>query len=129
VGFIYTERNIFNGETVMKRATALLLAGLFSTLPTLAQAGAWSVDTRNNCKIWNADPHPGETVSWSGACYNGMGVGPGQVQWSINGKPNGKYIGSLLEGRKHGKGKIILPNGSVEEHTFVLGEKTPHMFW
>ncbi|OAN56032.1 hypothetical protein A6A04_10785 [Paramagnetospirillum marisnigri] len=113
----------------MRNLKALVLFGAVLAFPSVALAGGWAVDTASNCKVWNDFPEPGETVSWTGACYNGLAVGQGKVVWSIRGKAYEQYIGGMLEGRKHGKGKIIRADGDVEEATFVLGHRTPHMFW
>ena len=108
---------------------ALVLFGALVAFPSIAQAGGWATDAASGCKIGNDSPVPGETVTWTGACYNGLAMGQGKVQWFYNGKPYESYVGGMLEGRKHGKGRITRADGEVEEATFVLGHPTPHMFW
>jgi hypothetical protein len=41
----------------------------------------WKVDARNGCWVWNADPQPGETVTWSGRCPRGPAQGQGRGEW------------------------------------------------
>ena len=45
----------------------------------------WIADS-NGCKIWNPNPKPNETVTWSGACVGGFGSGAGVLQWFENGR-------------------------------------------
>ena len=49
----------------------------------LAQSGrpGWVVDARNGCWVWAAEPPPGVTVSWIGACPHGPASGTGTVEW------------------------------------------------
>ena len=113
----------------MKIAKALIVFSALAVFPVAAQAGGWATDTGSGCKVWNEDPRSGETMTWTGACYNGLAMGQGKVQWFLRGAPAGSYVGGMLEGRKHGKGRVIRADGSSEDGTFVLGERTPHMFW
>ena len=37
-------------------------------------AGDWMADSKG-CKVWNNNPIEGETVTWSGACKDGLAEG------------------------------------------------------
>ena len=108
-----------------------LLIGTVTTA-TPAHAGAWVVDSKSGCQIWNPNPQLDESVSWSGSCANGHAEGRGVAQWSRNGKPGetdegewrngrqvnegtqswstGRYHGELLDGEPNGHGTLTLQN-------------------
>jgi hypothetical protein len=61
----------------------------------------WFPTDKINCLVWNPEPQPLETVTWSGECSNGKVNGIGILSWS-NGD---KYIGEYKDGNMHGQGK------------------------
>ena len=78
----------------------------------------WIEDTVSQC--WAANPHPegNETISWSGACENGLLSGPGTLTWSQNGRISARDEGTFREGRLAGKGKISTADGATYEGDF-----------
>ena len=60
----------------------------------------WFPTDKINCLVWNPEPQPLETVTWSGECSNGKVNGIGILSWS-NGD---KYIGEYKDGNMHGQG-------------------------
>ena len=60
----------------------------------------WFPTDKINCLVWNPEPQPLETVTWSGECSNGKANGIGILSWS-NGD---KYIGDYKDGNMHGQG-------------------------
>ena len=68
------------------------------------RAGGFVADAKTGCKIWNPHPQPNETVSWSGACVNGLAQGSGNLQWLNDNKPYEKDEGEWKEGRQSGRG-------------------------
>jgi hypothetical protein len=83
---------------------------------TLAQPGrpGWTVDARNGCWVWNAAPQPGATVTWDGACPRGPAEGPGsgEWRWTADGRALvARFEGPRVNGRQHGQGIYISPNG------------------
>src|SRR5262245_61361564 len=74
----------------------------------------WVVDSRKGCWLWNADPQPNETVTWSGACGpDGRATGKGTAEWFLDGKPDGRYEGELRDGKLHGRGVYTWTTGNV----------------
>lgn len=71
---------------------------------------SWIADSRG-CRIANPFPQPGETVTWSGECSNGLADGEGVMQWFIDGKPLDRYEGSLKDGWAEGKGMLVREGG------------------
>jgi hypothetical protein len=95
-----------------------------------AHAGAWVIDNKSGCQVWNPNPQLDESVSWSGSCANGRAEGTGIAQWSRNGNPSetdegewrngrqvnagtqswstGRYEGELSDGEPNGHGVLTL---------------------
>jgi hypothetical protein len=51
----------------------------------VSPAGTFVADPNNGCKVWNTHPLPDETVSWSGACVNGLAQGPSKGPAAFSG--------------------------------------------
>ena len=66
----------------------------------------WFATDKINCFVWNPQPQPQETVTWSGECSNGKVNGVGILSWS-NGD---KYIGEYQDGNMHGQGTYAWEN-------------------
>lgn len=93
---------------------------LFKTSP--AFSGEWIIDNDTNCKIWNGNPSPGESVKWSGQCLNEKATGQGVLQWYLNGNANGRYEGEYRDGKENGKGVYTWKNGDRYEGDWVDGK-------
>ena len=85
----------------------LLLAILLVAGPALAQApspDSWIADSKTGCKIRNPAPQPRESVTWSGACPNGIAEGTGVLQWFDDDRPTDRYEGEVRDGWENGRG-------------------------
>jgi hypothetical protein len=71
----------------------------------------WITATNQPCKIWNPEPQPNESVTWSGSCTDGFASGKGVLRWTENGKPDLEFDGEYANGRRNGPGVIITPDG------------------
>jgi hypothetical protein len=78
----------------------------------------WIVDAATGCRMWNVFPVPGVTVSWSGACQNGVAQGQGVAQWFREGKPNSRYEGEYRDGKASGRGVLTAMSGNRYEGDF-----------
>ncbi|MFZ6770469.1 hypothetical protein ACO0LM_25720 [Undibacterium sp. Di26W] len=74
-------------------------------------AGDWISDQDNNCKIWNDNPLPGETIRWSGKCLNGKAEGKGIVTWYVYAVLRSEHEGIYREGKTNGQGISTWPGG------------------
>tara|TARA_B100000676_G_C18046231_1_gene828156 strand:- start:162 stop:788 length:627 start_codon:yes stop_codon:yes gene_type:complete len=103
-------------------AAKVLAAGLFGVMLSVfsveALAGAWILDPRSGCRVWNLFPLPNETVRWLGACKEGKASGRGKLHWTLNGKPNGRYEGYYVEGYRSGPGTFYFQNGNRHNGTY-----------
>ena len=73
--------------TLCRVAATTLSAGIVA-MAVPAHAGAWVVDAKSGCQVWNPNPQLEELVAWSGSCANGRAEGPGVAQWSKDGSPS-----------------------------------------
>lgn len=78
----------------------------------------WIEDTVTHCWAANPNPEGGETISWSGACADGLLSGPGTLTWTQNGRVTGRDEGSFKEGRLTGHGRIISSDGTTYDGEF-----------
>jgi hypothetical protein len=72
----------------------------------------WIADARTGCQVWNTDPRPGETITWSGACAGGRATGPGILQWFENGHPMVRVEAEFRDGQSLGRGTFAWPDGA-----------------
>jgi hypothetical protein len=85
------------------RIVLALIALIMGAGNALAQGkGAWFADAKTGCKFWENDPEPGETITWSGKCVNGIVEGPGTLEIFIKGKPNQHFEGMMKGGKANG---------------------------
>ena len=87
--------------------------------PIGVKAGEWTADNKTNCKVWNNDPQPNESVSWSGECVNGYASGSGILIWYKEGKETDRYEGQMNNGKRTGKGAYTWADGGKYVGDFV----------
>ena len=72
-------------EVFAVKTTHLVLACLLLTLPDMVMAdehnGAWWKAEGTGCLVWNHDPQPQVTVTWTGDCVGGKAGGYGKKVW------------------------------------------------
>jgi hypothetical protein len=105
---------------------ALAGAALACSLPAAAQdrtaSPDWITATNQNCKIWNPEPQPNESVTWSGGCKDGLASGKGVLRWTEDGKPDAVFEGEYANGKRNGAGVLTLPDGRREAGTWANDE-------
>ena len=85
--------------TLCRIAATTLSAGIVATVVP-AYAGAWVIDVKSRCQVWNPNPQLEESVAWSGSCANGRAEGHGVAQWSKGGSPSETDEGEWRDGRQ-----------------------------
>ena len=105
-------------------ATAAIL---FVSFEAAAQTGSpaspgWITATNKPCKIWNPEPQPNESVTWSGPCKDGLASGKGVLRWTENGKPDVQFDGQYANGKRNGPGVMITPDGHRTEGNWADDE-------
>jgi hypothetical protein len=106
-------------EGVIAVAAILLLAGQAMAQGNRSAAPDWITATNQPCKIWNPEPQPNESVTWSGECKDGYASGQGVLKWTENGKPDAEYDGGYANGKRNGRGVLITPDGQRVEGVWV----------
>lgn len=100
---------------VIARVVIVVSCILIAAASARAQAPppgpGWITDTRTGCRIWNTNPKPNLTVSWSGPCQNRVAQGHGVLQWFANDRPADRYEGDLVAGKFDGQGSYISADG------------------
>lgn len=100
----------------------VLLFGI--STPNALATGNWIISTDGGCKVYNREPQPNETITWSGKCVNGYAQGYGKVEWHVNSELHSTYIGDYHQGHMHGKGTITYVDGG--EYTGDWKESKRH---
>ena len=85
-------------------------------------APGWITATNQPCKIWNPQPQPNESVTWSGPCQGGFASGKGILHWTEHGKPDAEFDGEYAKGKRNGFGVIITPDGQRTEGDWANDE-------
>jgi hypothetical protein len=86
----------------------------------------WTVDARNGCWVWNADPHPDQVVVWNGPCPRGPAEGPGSGEWrnprhGLRGVD--RFSGVMRNGRLEGQGTYVWSYGDRYEGEWRNGRR------
>lgn len=92
---------------------------VLALVPAPAFAGQW-VKTDKGCVVWNSDPKPGDTATWTGACADGKVSGKGKLTWK-NGSQASTYVGSYKSGKRNGMGRFDDGSGNWYSGPFVDG--------
>ena len=119
----------------------ILLLSLIFIGRSYASGTYQHTDDRKKSLVWNNDPKPGDTATWSGARdAEGYATGPGTLTWSrldrgfstgsnvtITRKrtPISSYSGMMVRGKLDG-GVSTVDRGKTYHATFVDGQKTGH---
>ena len=77
----------------------------------------WIIVENQPCQMYNSNPQPEETVTWSGACVDGKTSGRGRAVWRL---PDGESVfeGEHRDGKRHGQGIETWSDGRRFEGEF-----------
>ena len=79
------------------------------------------LDPRTRCAVWVSDPHPDETVRWSGRCRNGAAQGQGDLLRQVGDRVTSLVSGHFEGGRLNGPAVVTLGQGWRVEAEFTAG--------
>lgn len=114
------------------RELLIIAAGAFLALrfsPASANAEDLYLPDVNGCKVYDHNPQPNETVTWSGRCLDGYADGSGVVQWLQGGIPVSRSEGTLVRGRFEGHVSIASASGARFDGSFHDGERFGKGIW
>jgi hypothetical protein len=107
----------------MKAQAVIVFAVMFVVAQAAAQPEKpkpdWITTTNQPCKVWNPEPQPDESVTWSGDCKDGLATGKGSLRWTENGKPDVEFDGEYRNGKRNGHGVMSTPDGDHVEGVWV----------
>ena len=91
------------------------VGGAFSSLGGGESKGMYmELENHPGCTVWNTNPKPDETVSWSGVCVDGKPDGKGEVVWHIRedgrlrtSKEEGSFVNGKRDGRWKGRSRGV----------------------
>ncbi len=91
-----------------------------------AGVACWmELSQKPGCYVWNPNPQPGETVTWTGACAGGKAQGTGTLTWAHDAGAQTSN-GRLVDGEYNGHWVLRDEEGTVSEGYFVDGEENGH---
>jgi hypothetical protein len=113
---------------IMRRWAVLTTGLLLISVPMFGQStvGDWIADAHTGCKVWDANPQPNESVTWSCACQNGLAQGRGVLDWFQDGKPSEHGEGEWRDGMRTGYGMYAMANGERYDGAWQDGSKNGH---
>jgi hypothetical protein len=107
-------------------ATAILFVVSRATAQTgNSSSPDWIKTSNRPCKVWNPEPQPDESVTWSGECKDGFASGKGVSLWTENGQPDAIFIGEYENGKRNGHGMLITADGDRIEGDWVNDKLLP----
>jgi hypothetical protein len=103
---------------------------LIVSIPAIAAvdnsaSSGWTTASNMPCKVWNPEPQPNESVTWSGGCKDGLASGKGILRWTENGKPDVEFAGEYADGKRNGAGVMTMPDGQRTIGTWEDDELIP----
>ena len=81
----------------------------------------WIVTENQPCQLYNPEPEPGETVTWSGGCADGKATGEGRIVWRGS-YGESVYEGTMHNGKVHGYGTYAYSSGNRYQGEFRDGK-------
>ena len=72
------------------------------------------IGNQPGCHVWNPDPQPNKTITWSGICVDGVASGEGRIVWRDKERTI-TYAGEVQDGKYNGRGTHTWPNGNRYE--------------
>src|SRR5262245_60868728 len=85
--------------------------------------GTWLTDQRTTCRVWDPNPKPKESITWSGACQNGLAEGQGTLEWFEDGKSTEIDQGDFQDGKMSGHNVLTFATGERFEGEFRDSER------
>ena len=91
-----------------------------------AGSACWmEIAQQPECYVWNENPQPADSVTWTGECAGGLAQGTGTLTWTSDGNQQTE-TGRLQNGTYNGYWVIRFPSGQIQEGPYVDGEQNGH---
>lgn len=118
-------KQIIGRSALLLMALGCSTAGNAQTKEPLMTPGAFVADPVSGCQVFNPHPTPGESVSWTGECVNGLAQGHGNLRWLRSTTVIETDEGQWNQGRQSGRGRQAWGSGSYEGE-LLNGEPSGH---
>ncbi|MCY4395717.1 MAG: SH3 domain-containing protein [Rhodospirillaceae bacterium] len=89
----------------------------------------WMVAENQLCEVWNPNPEPNETVTWSGDCVEGKTSGAGRLVWRSGKETTTVFEGEYRNGKPHGRGTFTFSPGDRYEGEYRNGKRHGRWTW
>jgi MORN repeat len=106
----------------MRRAIAVAAFLLVATPGVAQNKPDWITVTNQDCRVWNPNPIPNESVTWSGGCTDGLASGMGLLRWMVDGKLDVEFEGRYANGKRNGHGVLKTADGQRIEGDWLNDE-------
>ena len=95
--------------------------------PQPGGSGCWmEMASHPGCYVWNSNPQPDETATWTGECSAGFAQGPGTLTWN-HPENSQEHEASRRFGQPHGPSVVRVSEGWVDEGSHRFGKR--HGAW
>ncbi len=108
------------------RLAAAVVLAIAARSASCAEAPATITRDARGCGVVNLNPKAGESITWSGACQDGLAEGSGLLQWRQGETLGASYSGRLSAGKQTGQGIETFTSGDRYEGNFVDGRRSGH---
>ena len=116
-----------NGYAATGELTSEQVEALLADAGPLESFGPnWIVVENQPCQLYDIEPEPGETVTWSGTCVDGKASGSGRAIWRGTSYGEGVYEGGYRAGKAHDENGVYTSGGYRYEGGWRDG--LPHGF-
>jgi MORN repeat len=105
--------------TIITTAAILLVAFSAGAQTNNPLPPDWITAANQPCKVWNPQPQPDDSVTWSGACVDGLASGKGILRWMKKAQPDVEFNGEYKDGKRNGHGVLTTANGYSVEGVWV----------
>jgi hypothetical protein len=96
---------------IIATAASLLIAFNAGAQTSYPLPPDWITTANQACKVWNPQPQPDQSVTWSGACVDGFASGKGILRWMENGAFDIQFDGEYKDGKRNGPGVVTTSDG------------------
>lgn len=123
---ILIDRKTYNAKRITNKQYQKILSEIKDG-ETTGFVKHWFADETTGCKIWNSNPIPNESISWSGECVNGKAHGNGILIWYEDGIEASRSIFTAENGAVMING-FIATDVKSQDVTFKLDDCSKYSY-
>jgi hypothetical protein len=112
----------FDQERRLARACLVPFILALATSPCWADDG-FARDSVSHCSVFKPNLKPGEAVSWTGVCVDGLAQGQGKAKWSSADGSSVVFEGNFVQGKLQGNGAMSASGGDRYQGAYKDGKR------